>query len=186
MIKRIKVEPDKRVSPEEWAKEPRRDVYVMLDNVRSAQNVGSMFRTCDAAMVGRMFLSGITGCPPNRKLAKTALTSELYVPWEHHATAEAAVARIRGLGLPIVAVETGPASVSCFEYVFPRPVCLAFGHEVAGVSEDVVRASDMIVHIPMAGIKNSMNVAVAHGVVVFEVVRQYMTANRKLSEECNG
>jgi 23S rRNA (guanosine2251-2'-O)-methyltransferase len=183
VIRRIKVEPDKLVSPEQWATEPRRDIYVMLDNVRSAQNVGSMFRTCDAAMVSRMFLSGITGHPPNAKLAKTALTAEKYVPWEFHATAMGAVARVRGLGIPIVAVETAPGSVSCFDYEFPRPVCLAFGHEVAGVSKEVLGASDAVVHIPMSGIKNSMNVSVAHGVVVFEVVRQYMRAIKERHEE---
>ena len=146
----------------------------MLDNVRSAQNVGAMFRTCDAAMVGRLFLSGITCYPPNRKLAKTALSSEQYVPWEYHQTAEAAVARIRGLGIPIVAVETATNSINCFEYEFPRPACLVFGHEVAGVSAEVISMCDAVVHIPMSGIKNSMNVAVAHGIVVFEVLRQYM------------
>ena len=173
VIRQIEVVPDKRVSPEEWARQPRSDVYVLLDNVRSAQNVGSIFRTCDAAMVNRMFLCEITTYPPNTKLAKTALGSEHYVPWEHHETTDTALERLRELGIPLVSVETEPGSVSYLEYEFPRPVCLAFGHEVAGVSEEVLAASDTVVHIPMSGVKNSMNVSVAHGVVLFEVLRQF-------------
>ena len=177
-IRQIEVVPDKRVSPEEWARQPRNEVYVLLDNVRSAQNVGSIFRTCDAAMVGRMFLCEITTYPPNAKLAKTALGSEDYVPWEHHVTTDTALERLRELGIPLVSVETEPGSINYLEYKFPQPVCLAFGHEVAGVSEEVLAASDAVIHIPMSGIKNSLNVSVAHGIVLFEVLRQLKQDNQ--------
>jgi len=173
VIRQVEVVPDEQVSPEQWAKQPRRDVYVLLDNVRSALNVGSIFRSCDAAMVKRLFLCEITAYPPNAKLAKTALGAERYVPWEYHETTDTALARIRELGIPLVSVETEPGSVDYLEYTFPRPVCLAFGHEVAGVSEEVLAASNAVVHIPMSGIKNSVNVAVAHGIVLFEVIRQF-------------
>jgi len=173
VIRQVEVVPDKRVSPEQWLRRPRRDIYVLLDNVRSAQNVGSIFRSCDAAMVKRLFLCEITAYPPNRKLAKTALGAELYVPWEYHETTDSALARVRELGIPLVSVEITEGSVDCLEYRFPRPVCVAFGHEVAGVSEEVLASSDAVVHIPMSGVKNSMNVSVAHGVVLFEIVRQF-------------
>ncbi len=173
VIRQVEVVPDKQVSPEEWARQPRRDIYLLLDNIRSAQNVGAIFRTADAAMVNRLLLCEITAYPPNAKLAKTALGAEQYVPWEHHARTVDALARLHELGIPLVSVETATDSLSYLDYMFPRPVCLAFGHEIAGVSEEVLAASDAVVHIPMSGIKNSINVAVAAGIVLFEVVRQF-------------
>ena len=152
---------------------PRRPIHVVLDNVRSAYNVGSVFRTADAALVQQLYLGGITAHPPNQKLKKTSLGAARFVPWVRTDSALDAVRRLQADGVPVYAFETADQSRSLFDTVFPRPVGLVFGSEVEGVSQGVLAAADHIVAIPMGGFKNSMNVAVAFGVVVYEIARQY-------------
>jgi len=151
---------------------PRRPIHVVLDNVRSAHNVGSIFRTCDAALVERVYACGITARPPSLKLKKTSLGAARFVPWEHFGSAIDAVGTLKQQGIPVYAIEVTDRSESVFEVEFPSPVAIVLGSEVDGVSGDVLAAADRIVAIPMAGFKNSVNVSVAAGVVVFEIVRQ--------------
>jgi len=152
---------------------PRRPVHVVLDNIRSAHNVGSIFRTCDAALVERVYCCGITAHPPSHKLKKTSLGAARFVPWEHCETTADAVQALKALGIPVFAFEVTDRSESLFAMDVPSPVALVFGNEVDGVSRDVLPLADRIVAIPMGGFKNSVNVAVATGVAVFEVVRQW-------------
>ena len=123
-----------------------------------------------------MYLCGITAHPPNKKLAKTSLGASDVVPWEHFWDPLDAIVAMRARGIPIFSVEVTDQSLNHTDFTFPRPVCVVFGNEVDGVSKDVLRSSDQIIQIPMCGLKNSLNVAVAHGIIVHEILRQYRLA----------
>lgn len=151
----------------------RLPVSVLLDNVRSLYNVGSFFRTADAAGVEKLYLGGITGYPPKNQLTKTALGSEDRVPWKHSWDTASMVAELRGRQYEIVAVETTLTSVDLFEWQPRFPVCVIFGHEVDGIQPHVLEACDTHVRIPMLGLKHSLNVATAGGVVIYELLRKY-------------
>jgi tRNA G18 (ribose-2'-O)-methylase SpoU len=152
---------------------PRNPVHVVLDNVRSAFNVGSIFRTADAGAVEHVHLCGMSAYPPNPKLAKTALGAHEYVPWTYHTSTEAAIEALQARAVPLVAVEVTPVAVSHTQFDWPRPVAIVFGNEVRGVSPDVLVRCDAVVCIPMRGFKNTINVATAFGVILFEVLRRW-------------
>jgi 23S rRNA (guanosine2251-2'-O)-methyltransferase len=146
---------------------------VLLDNVRSLYNVGSFFRTADAAAIEKLYLCGITGRPPKHAISKTALGAEETVPWEHSWDACAMVADLRGRGFEIAAIETTPHAVDLFDWAPRFPVCVVFGHEVDGIRPEISELCDTHVRIPMLGVKHSLNVATAGGVVLFELLRKY-------------
>jgi tRNA G18 (ribose-2'-O)-methylase SpoU len=146
---------------------------VLLDNVRSLYNVGSLFRTADAAGMERLLLCGITGQPPKAQIAKTALGAESAVCWEHHWDAAAAVSRLRAGGYEIAAVETSAGALDLFDWEPRFPVCVVFGNEVQGIREEVLNLADTYIRIPMSGVKRSLNVATAGGVVMYELVRKH-------------
>ncbi len=151
---------------------PRRPIHVVLDNIRSAYNVGSIFRTCDAALVEKVYCCGITAHPPNHKLKKTSLGAARFVPWEHFGSTLDAVAAIKERGVPVFALEVTDRSEDLFKIDVPSPVAIVLGSEVEGVAQEVLAAADRIVAIPMAGFKNSINVSVAAGVAIFEIARR--------------
>jgi 23S rRNA (guanosine2251-2'-O)-methyltransferase len=155
----------------------RRPVHVVLDNIRSAFNVGSIFRTADAGVVEHIHLCGMTAFPPNRKLAKTALGAFDYVPWSYHERTERAICILAERGIPIVGIETLEMTVSHLEFDWPKPVAIVFGHEVQGVAPDILARCTAVVRIPMYGFKNSINVATAFGVILYEIVRRWGDAN---------
>jgi tRNA G18 (ribose-2'-O)-methylase SpoU len=148
-------------------------VSVLLDNVRSMYNVGAFFRTADAARVAKLYLCGITACPPKRGIAKTALGSDERVPWEHSWEPAPLLERLRAKGCEIAAVETSLHSVDLFDWTPRFPLCLIFGHEVEGIRPELLALCDTHVRIPMLGAKHSLNVATAGGVVVYELLRKY-------------
>jgi tRNA G18 (ribose-2'-O)-methylase SpoU len=151
----------------------RLPVCVLLDNVRSMYNVGSFFRTMDAAGAGPLYLCGITARPPKRAISKTALGAEERVPWEHSWNAPEVVGERRRLGCQLAAVETSSRSVDLFDWTPNFPVCLLFGHEVDGLRPELLEMADVHVRIPMLGVKHSLNVATAGGVVLYELLRKY-------------
>jgi tRNA G18 (ribose-2'-O)-methylase SpoU len=151
----------------------RQPVHIVLDNLRSAFNVGSIFRTADAGAVAHVHLCGMTAAPPNLKLAKTALGAFDYVPWTYHERTEHALDRLAGDGIPVVALEVAPNAANVFAFDWPRPVALVFGNEVTGVGDAALARADDLAAIPMGGYKNSVNVATAFGVVLFEVLRRW-------------
>ncbi len=139
--------------------------------MRSLYNVGSFFRTADAVGVSRLYLSGFTGSPPSKQIAKTALGSEQSVPWER-ADPLAIIDDRRNAGWETAAIETVEDAVDLF-YWSPRfPVLVVFGHEVEGLPADIVGRCSTRVRIPMAGLKRSLNVATAGGVVLYELFRK--------------
>jgi tRNA G18 (ribose-2'-O)-methylase SpoU len=150
-------------------------IVVLLDNVRSLYNTGSILRTADASGVERVLLCGITPRPDQghkqrRAIAKTALGAEDSVRWEYHADTRTALANLAAQGYQIVVVETSSGAVDLFEWTPAWPVCLVFGHEREGVS-DLTGRIDTVIRIPMLGQKRSLNVATAAGVVLYELLR---------------
>jgi tRNA G18 (ribose-2'-O)-methylase SpoU len=148
-------------------------VSILLDNVRSLYNVGAFFRTADAAAVERLYLCGITAYPPHRAITKTALGAEEKVAWERSADAIPVLESLRSRGWEIAAIETSLHAVDLFDWQPNFPVCLVFGHEVEGIRAEVSALADTHVRIPMLGLKHSLNVATAGGVVIYELLRKY-------------
>jgi tRNA G18 (ribose-2'-O)-methylase SpoU len=148
-------------------------VTVLLDNVRSMYNVGSFFRTADAAAAEKLLLTGITACPPHPGIRKTALGAEETVAWEHALDPLPLLDLLRQRNYQIAAIETTPHAVDLFEWRPAFPVCIVFGHEVDGVGSAVSAHCDVHIRIPMLGRKHSLNVATAGGVVLFELLRKY-------------
>ncbi len=151
----------------------RLPVCVLLDNVRSLYNVGSFFRTADAAGVERLYLCGITGHPPKKALSKTALGAEERVAWVHSWDAVEVLTDLRRWELEIAAIETSVHALDLFDWQPRFPVCLVFGHEVDGIRPEVLELCDTHVRIPMLGAKHSLNVATAGGVAIYELLRKY-------------
>ena len=154
----------------------RNPLHVVLDNLRSAFNVGSIFRTADAGAVAHIHLCGMTPYPPNKKLEKTALGALDYVPWTHHADARAAIVQLHAADVPCVAVEAVPGAAAHTAFPWPRPAAMVFGNEVTGIAPEVLDLCDATVQIPMRGYKNTINVATAFGVAMYEVLRQWEAA----------
>lgn len=162
-----------RPSAEEFAAMEKMPVTVVLDNIRSLNNVGSFFRTCDAFAAERIVLCGITAAPPNRDIHKTALGAELTVEWCHTPSTAEAVDRLRSEGYRIVAVEQveGAGMLQSFEPRRGTRYALVFGNEVFGVDQKVVDMCDEAIEIPQAGTKHSVNVSVSGGVVLWHFFR---------------
>ncbi len=143
---------------------------VIADSIRSAHNVGSIFRTADALGVEKLYLCGITPCPAgiglkaNRDIAKTALGAEYTVPWEYKKRASDAIRQCKKDGYQIVALEQDAHSADIRKFKTAKPVALVLGAEVSGISKQVLKLCDTILEIPMLGKKESLNVSVAFGV----------------------
>ena len=146
-------------------------VEVLLHNVRSLYNVGAFFRTADAVGLARLHLSGFTGAPPSKQIAKTALGSEQTVPWDR-AEPLAIIADRQRAGWETAAIETVEGAVDLFEWEPRFPVLVVFGHEVEGLPAEIVGRCHTRVRIPMVGTKRSLNVATAGGVVLYELFRR--------------
>jgi tRNA G18 (ribose-2'-O)-methylase SpoU len=156
-----------------YARIDRLPVTVLLDNIRSLYNVGSFFRTADAVRLQRMLLAGITAAPDDHRVSKTALGAERSVAWEQVDDVPARLDRLRDEGVQLAAVETSTTAVDLFDWRPAFPVCLVFGHEVDGVQKAVLDRCDVHVRIPTLGMKQSLNVATAGGVVLYELLRKY-------------
>jgi tRNA G18 (ribose-2'-O)-methylase SpoU len=167
----------KRVSLENISRAKRLPVYVLLDNVRSLYNVGSIFRTADAARVKKLILTGITGKPPRKEIDKTALGASETVPWEYDISAENALKHLKKQGIPIIILEHTDSNVEYRKMDYPFPCCLALGNEVNGIQEEILSLADACIEIPMFGTKHSLNVSVAFGIVIYEMLHQFLRNN---------
>ena len=153
-----------------------KEVAVLLHNIRSAHNVGSIFRTADAAGVGRIYLSGYTPRPvdrfgrPQKDIGKTALGADQFVPWEYHKTPAKLIARLKKEEWQVVGVEQDARAVDYRSFKSNRQTLFIFGNEVRGISADLRKRCDALVEIPMRGEKESLNVSVTAGVIFFSVV----------------
>ncbi|MBF8247934.1 MAG: rRNA methylase [Bacteroidetes bacterium] len=162
----------KRVKIDEVETVERIPVAVVVDNVRSLYNVGSIFRTSDGAMIQRLVLTGYTPRPPRKEIEKTALGATKSVPWEYVRNPAEAIHLLKEQGFKICCLELTDRSRPYYGMQSSDfPLGLVIGNEITGISKDIVAASDFAVEIPMFGIKQSLNVAVAYGVAVFELSR---------------
>ncbi len=152
-------------------------VYALLDNVRSVWNVGSMFRTADSVALGGLYLCGMTATPPRPDIEKTALGATKSVPWDYWSDSIAAARHLKDQGLPLIALEQTDRAHKWDTFSFPFPHCFIVGHEVQGVRKELLDLVDEVVEIPMAGIKQSLNVAVSFGVLAFQIRRRFLEAN---------
>ncbi len=148
-------------------------VTVLLDNVRSAYNVGAFFRTADGVALEKLLLSGISAPPTKPGVVKTALGAEETVAWEHAWDPIPLLDQAHERGYEIAAIETTPHAVDIFDWTPAFPVCVVFGHEVDGIRPEVGAKCDVHVRIPMLGKKHSLNVATAGGVILYELLRKF-------------
>ena len=145
--------------------------FVICDNIRSLENVGSIFRTADALGVTKLFLCGISGTPPNHKISKTALGAEKTIPFEYHKQTWRLVEKLKKENVYIVALEQSPKSILYTTFKPRFPLALIIGNEVKGVSKKVLSQADKTIYLPMAGAKESLNVSVAFGVAGYQIIK---------------
>ena len=159
-----------RLSVEEFKSEPKIPLIIVLDNVRSLNNIGSVFRTSDAFLVEAVYLCGITATPPNVEIHKTALGAENSVAWAYYSDTDQAVEELKKNGYTLCAVEQAQNSIMLDELQLDskKKYAVVLGNEVKGVQQDVVSRCDCCVEIPQYGTKHSLNVSVAAGMVIWE------------------
>lgn len=177
-LRKLKGEEMGRLSVDDYKSAPKHPVYVMLQNIRSMWNVGSIFRTCDAARIEKIIITGYTATPPRPQIDKVALGATETVAWEYVEDPLIAIDNLKKQGVKICALEITEksraySSVANEEF----PICLIVGNEVSGIDDAVLEKCDISLEIPQYGTKHSLNVAVSAGIAVFELVR-------KLHEPC--
>ncbi|HEY3429892.1 MAG TPA: RNA methyltransferase [Cyclobacteriaceae bacterium] len=173
-MKKLKLEELGRISVDEFKDSEKIPVCIVLDNVRSLHNVGSAFRTADAFRIEKIYLTGITGTPPHREIQKSALGATESVAWEYIENSSQAVQQLKNQGYTIIIVEqtTESKPLHLFTPESGKKYCLAFGNEVDGVSEDVIKLGDVALEIPQIGTKHSLNISVCLGIVCWEFFRK--------------
>ncbi|KAJ1626322.1 Alpha/beta knot methyltransferase [Pavlovales sp. CCMP2436] len=153
-------------------------LYVVADNLRSAFNIGSIFRTAECLGARRLYLCGYTATPEDAQVQKTTMGAHEHVEWEWARTALEAVEQLRAQGISCVALETVKGAPMCWDYAFPSPCALVLGNERHGVGPDLLAACVATVQLPCVGVKNSMNVGVAFGMCAHEMLRQWAANER--------
>lgn len=174
-MRKLKLDELNRATVAEFKTQQKLPVAVVLDNVRSLHNVGSIFRTSDAFAVDQVCLCGITGTPPNREIEKTALGATQSVNWKHFATTMDAVNHLRESGYLIIAIEQAENSTMLNEFVPKKgeKYALIFGNEVNGVDEDVMQHIDACIEIPQFGTKHSFNIVVSAGIILWDLFSKF-------------
>ena len=181
-MRKLKNEELERLSVEEFRDKEKLGLTVVLDEVRSLNNVGSFFRTADAFLIDKIVLCGITAKPPHKDIHKTALGATETVEWEYETDTLEAVKKLQSQGIQVLAVEQAEGSTPLQELdVQPNQAyALVFGHEVKGVKQEVVTACDGVVEIPQYGTKHSLNVSVSAGILLWEFfrIKRFPTATK--------
>ena len=164
----------KRPKLKELEQQERFPFYCLAEDVRSLYNVGSIFRTSDAAKINKLYLTGYTGSPPRREIEKTALGSTASVPWQHYKNTNDAVIELKNRNIKLIALEHTSESVPYNEFEYDFPLSILLGNEVDGLSEETISLADHSVAIPMFGLKQSLNVSVAYGIVIYHILHKYL------------
>ncbi|MCD6109437.1 RNA methyltransferase [bacterium] len=152
---------------------PRTPIVAILDNIRSLYNVGAMFRTSDGLMLKKIYLCGMTGIPPRKEIEKTSLGASQTVPWEYRKKTIDIVKELKEEGYQIIALELTDPPMHYAKANFSFPVALIVGHEINGVSDEVMNEVDLSISIPMLGRANSLNVATAYGIATYQILYKY-------------
>lgn len=174
-----------RVSPKallEYLIQMKKELYIIADNIRSAQNVGAIFRSADGAGAKKIYLAGYSPVPfkeeenpyptqAQKKIAKTALGAEKIVPWEKAKRAKEIIEKLKKSGVQIICLEKTDNSRNIFGFSSAFPCVLILGNETKGIDEEILKLADETVHIPMRGRKNSLNVSVAAGIAMYQILK---------------
>lgn len=173
-MRKLKINELNRLTAEAFKATEKTPLVVVLDNIRSCNNIGSVFRTSDALLVEKIFLCGITATPPNKEIHKTALDAEKSVDWEYLEKTEEAVKKLQQDGFKVFAVEQVENSILLpdFKPASGEKVALVFGNEVKGVQQKVVNLCDGAIEIPQFGTKHSFNVSVSAGIVLWDIFQK--------------
>lgn len=173
-MRKLKINELNRLTAEAFKTTEKTPLVVVLDNIRSCNNIGSVFRTSDALLVKKIFLCGITATPPNKEIHKTALDAEKSVDWEYLKKTEEAVKKLQQDGFKVFAVEQVENSILLpdFKPASGEKVALVFGNEVKGVQQKVVNLCDGAIEIPQFGTKHSFNVSVSAGIVLWDIFQK--------------
>ena len=170
-MRKLKNEELNRLTPDEFREAEKLPVIVVLDNVRSLHNVGSVFRTCDAFRIAELYLCGITGKPPDREIHKTALGATETVKWKYFSTTSEALKVLKENKISIYAIEQAENSISLEALLLTKNevIAVVFGNEVKGVDQEIVNECKGVIEIPQTGSKHSLNIAVSVGIVCWEL-----------------
>lgn len=173
-MRKLKNEELGRKTVTEFKSSPKAPIIVVLDNVRSMHNIGSIFRTCDAFLVESVYLCGFTATPPNKEIHKTALGAEDSIEWKHFTHISEAIQHLKEKNYKIISIEQTEGSIMLSEFICEPDIKYAFvfGNEIKGVSQEVIDAGDECIEIPQFGTKHSFNIVVSAGIVLWEITRQ--------------
>ena len=173
-MQKLKINELNRLSADEYKKTEKTPLVVVLDNIRSCNNTGSVFRTSDALLLEKIYLCGITATPPNKEIHKTALDAEKSVDWEYFEKTEDAVQKLQQEEYKVFAVEQVENSISLPDFLPPEngKLALVFGNEVKGVQQKVVNLCNGAIEIPQFGTKHSFNVSVSAGIVLWDIFQK--------------
>ena len=173
-MRKLKNEELSRLNISEFKEQEKTPVVVVLDNIRSLNNIGSVFRTADGLILEKIYLCGITATPPNKDIHKTALGATESVDWEYKKQTIDAINELRKLGYVIISAEQTEGSVLLQDFKVDKEskYAVVFGHEVKGVSQEVVNSSDYIIEIPQYGTKHSFNISISAGIILWDIFKQ--------------
>ncbi|RLD45834.1 MAG: TrmH family RNA methyltransferase [Bacteroidetes bacterium] len=166
-----------RVNVEEFKKLEKLPITIVLDNIRSLMNIGSVFRTSDAFTIKEILLCGITAKPPHREMQKTALGATESVSWRYFDNTVDAIKELKANGITVLSIEQADEAkmLDTYEFDFSNEIALVFGNEVKGVSDEVIVLSDDCIEIPQFGTKHSLNISISAGVLIWECFQQYQS-----------
>ena len=167
--RKLKLDELNRLSKEEYQEKDKSPIVVVLDNIRSMNNVGSVFRTSDCFRIEKIMLCGITATPPHREIRKTAIGAEETVEWEYFKNTIDAISNLQKEGYKIAAIEQTENSIGLSQFNPEEKTAIVFGNEVDGVAEEVIAMCDTVIEIPQFGTKHSFNIAVSAGIVIWEM-----------------
>ena len=167
-MRKLKNNELKRITIEEFKITKKKPIVIILDNIRSAHNVGSIFRTSDAFLIKKIILCGITPTPPSNDIRKSALGSTESIDWEYQENTDKAVDKLKKEGYYIIGVEQAENSTKIIDFKIKKPMALIFGHEINGVNQDIINKCDEIIEIPQWGTKHSLNISVTAGIVLWK------------------
>lgn len=173
-MKKLILDDLNRKNTEEFKQAEKTPIIVVLDDIRSLHNIGSFFRTCDAFLIEKIYLCGITATPPNKEIHKTALGATETVAWDYEKEVMQVVDRLKNENVKILSVEQVEGSVMLNNFTVESNVkyALFFGNEVKGVNQQVIDSSDVVIEIPQLGTKHSLNVSVSGGIVIWDIFQK--------------
>jgi len=170
-VKKLKNSELDRISVEEFKKSKKIPITILLENIRSAHNIGSVFRTADSFLINEIILCGISAQPPNKDIRKTALGSSESVEWKYEKNIDVAIQKLKDEGNKIISIEqtTNSISLENFKPSYSSKYAIIFGNEVNGIEQSTIDLSDLAIEIPQFGTKHSLNISVAAGIIIWDI-----------------